>query len=366
MFTSRSSISPHQVVPLGVFAFAALCTGCQSYLLPELPDARSPRLTVNMLRAAPQSARQRSTLPLRHQDTRASLWDLIGRGAGLSNQVKGNERIDAQRQWLLGNREFLTRASVRAAPYLYFIVSSLEQRGMPAELALLPMIESAYNPTAVSVRKAAGLWQFMPATGKDMGLRQTDAYDARRDVLASTSAALGYLERLHQQFGGDWLLALAAYNSGEGTVSRAIEANRLRGLPTDYWNLRLPRETTDYVPRLLALSELTKDPTAYGVNLEPVADSPYFAKVQLPRPVGIRQLALATGLAERSLRQLNPGYLGDTTDEGPGHVLVPVSLEQPMLAMIGAAANELSSRMNPSIQPAMNFSQQEEVVQSSR
>jgi membrane-bound lytic murein transglycosylase D len=306
-------------------------------------------------------------LPFPHRDTGANLWMLMGRGAGLPNQVKGSERIDTQRQWLVGNRTFLTRASVRAAPYLYFIVSSLEQRGMPAELALLPMIESAYNPTAVSERKAVGLWQFMPATGKDMGLRQTAAYDARRDIFASTSAALDYLERLHQQFEGDWLLALAAYNSGEGTVSRAIDANRLRGLPTDYWSLHLPRETTDYVPRLLALAELTKDPMAYGVILEPVSDAPYFARVQLPRPVEIKQLALAAGLSERALRLLNPGYLGNTTEEGPGHVLVPVSLEQPVLAMIGASPDELSTRTYPVIQPiTVNASPQEEIAQSSR
>ncbi|WP_223537014.1 transglycosylase SLT domain-containing protein [Pseudomonas sp. GL-B-16] len=336
MSVSRWPIQPQHMFPVSLVALITLCASCQAYLPSELPDARPPQLAIRTPHHLNPADRRRNDLPSFSQDTHTTLWASLGQGASLGGQIKDNDRIDTQRRWLIENRTFLTRASVRAAPYLYFIVHSVEQRGLPCELALLPMIESGYNPTAVSVRNAVGLWQFMPATATGFGLSRTAAYDGRLDVLASTSAALDYLERLHAQFDGDWLLALAAYNAGEGTVGRAIDANRRQGLPTDYWHLRLPRETTEYVPRLLALSALAREPLAHGINLEPVFDTPYFAKVPLPRAMDMKHLALATGLSERALRQLNPGYLGGTTQEGPGHILVPVSLQQPLIAMLDA------------------------------
>lgn len=275
--------------------------------------------------------------------TGEGLWGRIGRDAGLWKQTAPNSRINQQIGWLVGKPGYISSASGRASPYLHFIVQSLDRRGLPRELALLPMIESSYNPTAVSVRQAVGLWQFMPATATDVGLRRTANYDGRRDVMASTVAAMDHLQRLHRVFQGDWLLALAAYNAGEGTVARAMDANRRKGLPTDYWHLRLPRETTDYVPRLLALSIIVNAPQAHGVRLRPVRDEPYFTQVALAQPVDLKQLSAASGVPEKTLRQLNPAYLKGTTQEGPGHLLVPVAMRQTLMAALNTPAGEALS-----------------------
>jgi membrane-bound lytic murein transglycosylase D len=253
----------------------------------------------------------------------SDIWGRLGQGFSLVDDNGINQRIARQRDWLLANPRFLRNASQRAGPYLHYIAESLDQRRMPAELALLPIVESAYNPKANSIRDAAGLWQFMAATGRDYNLRQTAWYDGRRDVVASSKAAMDYLTRLHDQFNGDWLLAMAAYNAGEGTVARAIEANQRRGLPGDYWHLDLPRETQDYVPRLLALSLLVREPEVYGVQLSPVANAPYFTAIELARPVDLSQLAASAGIDEAVLLGLNPAFLRKKTVDGPNHLLVP-------------------------------------------
>jgi membrane-bound lytic murein transglycosylase D len=298
---------------------AMLCAGCQSYGPPEARTERTPRLVAGLNRsvepvdyARPQQAYSGS-----------DIWRRMGQDFRLADDNGVNERIVRQREWLLGNAGFIRNASQRASPYLHFIVESLDERAMPAELALLPIIESAYNPKANSIRDAAGLWQFMAATGRDFDLRQTAWYDGRRDVVASSKAAMDYLTRLHRQFGSDWLLAMAAYNAGEGTVSRAIEANQRRGLPTDYWHLNLPKETQDYVPRLLALSMLVREPETYGVQLSPVVNAPYFTVLQLAHPVDLERLALRAGVDRSVLLNLNPAFLRKKTADGPAQLLVP-------------------------------------------
>lgn len=198
------------------------------------------------------------------------IWDRMRDGFQLQDAISTNPRIERQRLWFLSNQSFLEQSSARGSLYMHYVVERLEERNMPLELALLPVIESAYNPFALSRSNAAGLWQFIPATGQHFNLRQTNFYDGRRDITASTNAALTYLERLHDMFNGDWMLALAAYNAGEGTVSRAIERNEKLGLPTDYWNLPLPQETQDYVPKLLALSQIVMAPDSYGISLNPI------------------------------------------------------------------------------------------------
>lgn len=258
-----------------------------------------------------------------------------------------NQRIASQRDWLLGRRGFLREASRSAAPYLHYIVERLDERKMPLELALLPMIESSYNPSASSPRAAAGLWQFIPSTGRDFNLHQSATYDARRDVVASSKAAMDYLKRLHDQFDGDWLLALAAYNAGEGTVGRAIEANRQRGLPIDYWHLTLPRETQDYVPRLLALSSIVRDPGAYDVQLDPVANTPYFDVVELSHAVDLTQLATVAGIDDGPLLRLNSAYLRKKTLEGPRRLLIPRAQRQTLTAGIARLSGQ--SRVAPEI-----------------
>jgi membrane-bound lytic murein transglycosylase D len=180
----------------------------------------------------------------------------------------------------------------------------------------------------------SGLWQFIPSTGRYFNLRQTRFYDGRRDITASTTAAMDYLTRLHDMFNGDWLLALAAYNAGEGTVSRAIERNEKLGLPTDYWNLPLPAETQAYVPKLLALSQVVLAPEAYGVNLNPIANEPYFQVVEINQRMDLSKVAAVANIDEDELFQLNPAFKQRTTIDGPQHLLVPTSKAQLLTASL--------------------------------
>jgi membrane-bound lytic murein transglycosylase D len=218
----------------------------------------------------------------------------------------------------------MERVAERAEPYLHHIVEEIERRGLPMELALLPIVESAFQPFAYSPGRAAGIWQFIPSTGRHFGLEQTWWYDGRRDVIASTDAALTYLERLHAQF-GDWELALAAYNAGQGTVRGAITRNTRAGKPTDYWNLPLPNETRGYVPRLMALRTLIEHPEKHGQTLRALANEPYLTVVETG---GQLDLALAATLAELPIEEiyrLNPGFNRWATDpNGPHRLVLPI------------------------------------------
>ncbi|MDD1969178.1 LysM peptidoglycan-binding domain-containing protein [Pseudomonas putida] len=256
------------------------------------------------------------------------VWERMRQGFQLQDGNDLNPRIDQQRLWFANNPSFLETAGERGSLYMHYIVERLEERNMPLELALLPVIESAYNPMALSRSDAAGIWQFIPSTGRYFNLRQTSFYDGRRDITASTTAALDYLTKLHDMFNGDWLLALAAYNAGEGTVSRAIERNEKLNLPTDYWNLPLPQETRDYVPKLLALSQVVMSPQAYGVNLNPIDNKPYFEVVELNQRMDLTKVAQMANIDEDELIQLNPAFKKRLTIDGPQHLLVPTSKSQ--------------------------------------
>lgn len=253
------------------------------------------------------------------------VWERMRQGFQLQEGLGVNPRIEQQRLWFASNPSFLENAGERGSLYIHYIVERLEERNMPLELALLPVIESSYNPMAYSRAHAVGLWQFIPSTGRYFNLRQTRFYDGRRDITASTTAAMDYLTRLHDMFNGDWLLALAAYNAGEGTVSRAIERNEKLGLPTDYWNLPLPAETQAYVPKLLALSQVVLAPEAYGVNLNPIANEPYFQVVEINQRMDLSKVAAVANIDEDELFQLNPAFKQRTTIDGPQHLLVPTS-----------------------------------------
>jgi membrane-bound lytic murein transglycosylase D len=213
---------------------------------------------------------------------------------------------------------------------------------MPLELALLPFIESAYNPQAISSAQAAGLWQFIPSTGRNFSLRQDWWYDGRRDITASTGAALDYLTLLNGYFDGDWLLALAAYNCGEGCVGRAIKRNEALGLPTDYWNLQLPRETMNYVPKLLALAQIVDSPTAYGTVLPSLANEPYFAGVAIDQQIDLHKVAELADLSTDELLSLNPAFNQRVTaPNGEYQLLIPVDhVEQFTAALASLPANE--------------------------
>ncbi|MGM7338322.1 LysM peptidoglycan-binding domain-containing protein [Acinetobacter baumannii] len=235
-------------------------------------------------------------------------------------------RIEAQRSWFISRQPYLDRLSARASRYLYHTVKEAERRGLPTELALLPVIESSYDPAATSSAAAAGLWQFIPSTGRIYGLQQTGMYDARRDVVESTRAAYEFLGSLYNQF-GSWELALAAYNAGPGRIQQAINRNQAAGLPTDYWSLKLPQETMNYVPRFLAVAQIIKNPRAYGVSLPPIANRPHFREVTLSAPLSLNEIASVTGLSRAELYALNPGYRGETVDPAsPMRILIPADI----------------------------------------
>jgi membrane-bound lytic murein transglycosylase D len=214
----------------------------------------------------------------------------------------------------------------RGDPYIAYILSEVERRGYPTEIVLLPFVESGYDPFAYSHGRASGLWQFIPATGRIYGLKQDWWYDERRDVVASTTAALDFLGKLHRQFDGDWLLALAAYNSGSGTVSSAVRRNRKAGKPTDFWHLKLPKETRVYVPRLMAISAMVRDPDRYGIILPALTATPAFTEVDIGGQLDIGIAAELAGVATETLYRLNPGFnRWATHPDGPHRLLVPAS-----------------------------------------
>ena len=252
----------------------------------------------------------------------ANLWDRIRKGFGL-NDVN-SPLVQQQIEWFASHPDYIRRTVERSSRYLHYIVEEVQKRGMPTEIALLPVIESAFNPVAYSRAHASGIWQFIPSTGKLYGLQQNFWYDGRRDVMAATNAALDYLEKLYDMF-GSWDLALAAYNWGEGAVSRAIAKNTARGLPGDYQSLTMPSETRYYVPRLQAVKSIVANPAQYGLTLAEIPNRPYFATVTTSRHIDMR---LAAKLADTPLEEfmsLNPGYSRPVIRaSGEQTLLVPV------------------------------------------
>jgi membrane-bound lytic murein transglycosylase D len=309
-------------------AICVALAGCQS----AAPRMAEPIAAV----AEPKPRLQRDAwlalLPAEtvHED----IWERIRDGFLLQEHINDNPRIEQQRLLLVSQPRSVELSTERGAPYIHYIVEQLEERNMPLELALLPVIESSYNPFAYSPAQAVGLWQFIPSTGRHFNLRQTSWYDGRRDITASTAAALRYLSYLHGLFNDDWLLALAAYNAGEGTVSRAIERNQKLGLPTDYWNLPLPQETRNYVPKLLALSQLVQTPESFGLNLSPIANEPYFEVVSLKHRLDLGHVAAMLDLDEQEVYQLNPAFTRRVTLDGPQQLLVPTAKAEMLAASL--------------------------------
>ena len=245
--------------------------------------------------------------------------------AGFALDEVQEPAIDQQLAWFRHNPEYLERVFQRGQRYLYHVITEVEARGMPLEFALLPVVESAYEPFAYSVSRAAGLWQFIPATGVRFGLKQEWWYDGRRDVIESTRAALDYLQALHDQFDGDWLLAIAAYNVGEAAVQRAIDFNRAHGRPSDFWHLNLPAETRAYVPKLLAMKRLMAEPERYGLEFAPIPNEPYFAVIDIGSQIDLTVAAQLAGVSYDELIALNAGFNRWATDPGgPQRMLVPI------------------------------------------
>lgn len=257
----------------------------------------------------------------------ADLWQRIRSGYAMPELH--SPFTAAHESWYASRPDYVKRMVGRSQKYLYHIVEEVQKRGMPTEIALLPMVESAFNPTAMSTSKASGIWQFIPSTGRNFGLKQNWWVDNRRDVTAATDAALNYLQKLHVMF-GTWDLALAAYNAGEGTVMRAIERNRKRGLPTDYQSLNLPPETRNYVPKLQAVKNIVTNPEQYGLNIQPIANQPYFTKVNAPKQIDVTLAAKLAGVSMEEFRSLNPEYNRPvlTSTESTHEILLPMGAEE--------------------------------------
>jgi len=243
-----------------------------------------------------------AALPQNQTETEHDLWARIRSGFKLPESDPRLTRLHEQ-GFAKNNAAYIERAAQRSRPYLFYIVEEVERRGMPMEIALLPMIESAFNPQALSPMKASGIWQFIPSTGKIYGLQQNAWYDGRRDILQATNAALDYLQKLHGMF-GDWELALAAYNCGEGCVARA----QSRGAGSDYASIKLPQETRNYVPKLVAVRNIVMEPQRFGINLQPLPNEPYFLQVNLNHPMEARQAARMAEMDLADFLALNPAF----------------------------------------------------------
>jgi membrane-bound lytic murein transglycosylase D len=285
-------------------------------------------------------------------DAPDDLWQRVRNGFSMPNL--DSPLVARQQAWYLNRPEFLKVVFNRSRPYLFFIVAELEKRGMPTELALLPMVESSYNPRAYSPAHASGLWQFIPSTGRNYRLQQNWWQDQRRDVIASTGAALDYLQTIYDMH-GDWHLALASYNWGEGAVGRAIAKNQARGLPTDYASLTMPEETRHYVPKLQALKNILAEPQLFGVRVTPIANQPYFDTIDITRHMDV---AVAARLAEMPLDEflaLNPSYNRPLMPGGKGNpLLLPADRMQTFVANLerhDATEKPLSSWTTYTLKP---------------
>jgi peptidoglycan lytic transglycosylase D len=319
-----------------IYAIAWL-SGCQS-MAPDMASGEAPSEPVVSAEPAlqqPPAAAEATVIET--EQPPVDLWERIGRD--LRWQSMNNASVDKAREAFLNQPDYLPVVSERGSYYLYYIVEEVEKRGLPMEIALLPLVESTLDPFASSSSHAAGLWQIMPATGRHLGLEQDWWYDGRRDLRDSTEVALDYLEALHRQFDDDWLLALAAYNSGKGRVARARKANRLKGLDTDYWSLKLPRETRNYVPKLIALSQLVADPGAFGVEIPPLPNSPAFEVADTGGQLELARAAELAGVDLGTLRAFNPGQLRwATSPDMPPELLLPLGTGQRFTESVASLA----------------------------
>ncbi len=269
------------------------------------------------------------------------LWQRIRKGFLL--EPLDSPLVAEHENWYSNRPDYIKRFVDRGSRYLHHIVEEVEKRNMPTEIALLPVVESAFNPLAYSRSKASGLWQFIPSTGKNYGLSQDWYKDNRRDIVAATHAALNYLQRLYDMF-GSWELALAAYNCGEGCVGRAIAANQRKGLPTDYLSLKLPPETMNYVPKLVAVKNIILAPALYNIDLESIPDQPYFTTVAAPEKIDVKLAAKLAGMPEEEFVALNPSNNKPVAMAHSGTLVLPLDKAEAFrenLEELGPAARHL-------------------------
>ena len=306
-------------------AIALLLSGCQmlntanepiaAEIPKSVPQAFEPTINPNTLQTEE---------PIAEPIIIDNLWVRIQSGLSMDLQ-QNNARIRAEIKWYKRHPNYFARIAERAKPYLHFIVEEVEAREIPLELALMPIVESSFDPFALSHAGASGLWQFMPETAKHFGLSKNWWYDGRRDVVHSTRAALDYMQKLHARF-NDWELALAAFNSGPGRVQKAVNKNKKLGKSTRFWDLDLPSETTAYVPKLIALGKVIRNPAKYEVSLPHIPNEPYFDRVDVVGQLDIAKAAQLSNVAIEDLYALNPGLnRWSTPPEGPHHLVVPLA-----------------------------------------
>jgi len=297
----------HTKIPIMIILVFVLTSGCSKYQV----------LSTNDLSSSSKSF-------IYEKNSHEDLWIRLEKGFKLNKHFKHNE-LDNKKHWNHDYQKYINKIAEKSELYIYYIISKLEAKNMPLELALLPAIESSFNPFSYSNQHASGLWQFIPPTAKSLNLKQDIWYDGRRDIIKSTEAAIDYLSYLYKRFDGDWLHAIAAYNGGEGTVRRAIEKNKSIKMPTDFWSLDLPIETESYVPRLLILSRIVENPIRYEIELPVLQNKPYFNNVNLGSQINIYKAAEIAEININEMIMLNPGYkLGVTHPVSPQNILLPV------------------------------------------
>ena len=274
-------------------------------------------------------------IEIKPEDTPFDIWERIRLELSITIPKDQIAATSLYRERLYSNQTAVNRISKSGQRYLFHTLTRAQELGLPVELALLPFVESEFDPYAKSVDGATGIWQFMPATGKEWGLKSNWWYDGKKDVLASTEAALQFLTYLNEKFDGDWLLAMAAYNTGPTRVNRAIRKNKREDKPIRFWDLNLPKETTAYVPKLLVLCELIKDPKAFDVNLPSIANRPYFERVKIPGQLDLMQAADLAGLKPETIYELNPGFNQWATDpSGPHYLLLPIGVSDRFMTQL--------------------------------
>lgn len=302
---------------LTVVSVTALLVGCDSLHLKPAAKTASDHNA--------DAVKHSTSIPVAApvEPTYDSVWDHIRAGYGLP-QHTSNSAIDSQIRFYTSNKAYFYKVTQQSEPYIHYVVSEMHANDMPLELALLPFIESSYNPVATSPSNV-GMWQFGAATGRNFGLKQNSWYDGRKDVVASTDAAIRLLKKLYARFDNDWLLAIAAYNAGDGAIQQAVDKNRRAGKPTDFWSLPLNKTTQGYIPQLLALSKIVANPNIYDFKLYPIPDVPYFVKINVDSQINLAEAAQNTSVDASLLKKLNAGFSGWLTDPTePRQLLVPV------------------------------------------
>ncbi|MDO9048310.1 MAG: LysM peptidoglycan-binding domain-containing protein [Methylobacter sp.] len=307
-----------------VFLIATGCSTTSKDSFNDRPPAGAEMDNSYVRHALHPFGKQKYNVPSKYKNT---VWERLISLYSLP-EIE-NERIDREINWYLRHPAYLARVQQRAEPYLHLILDEVEAKNIPGELALLPIVESAFLPEAYSKSDASGLWQFIPATGRLYGLQQNAWYDGRRDVYASTKAATSFLKHLGETFDGDWHLALASYNYGKGNVRKAIEKNENLNLATDYWSLDLPKETTDYVPRLLAIARIFGNADKYNIDLQHIPNKPYCELVDVKSQLDLNKAAELANTPLNEFLKLNPGFNhSSTAPQGPHHLLIPVAKAQ--------------------------------------